>query len=500
MPRLYQISCSLIGRFPKHVSRFHVLTIRGLLLIVVVLFTFTCETAAQKITVSDPLSIRNDLGYEIIGRFRDRILLFRDRYDNYEVQAFDLQMRASWNHELEDLDKRGTKVIGVVAGKNDFSIIYSERKRGRFYLKIHKYDPGARMIDSLTIKVYSERIFSPPELDLIKSEDRNCIAVFNVAEKDQLEVTCFRIDQMKLLWDKTAIFESEFIDRNLRGMALSNTGAFFSISEYDNRKGKIESHRLQILRMSDGGDLIRQVPLPEVLTTDMKVIYDNVNKRLAGAGLWGEKNKERANGTFYFNTNFDSDTAVVLKKTAFDDQLISILRRKEVADDTRGIADADVSHLILREDGGLALIVERHYEVQRGTASSSRIMRDSRLIIDYYYDDVFLLGLSTDGTQQWQTVLHKKQYSQDDEGVFSSFFLFRQIDQLRFLFNDEIRYENTCSEYTISALGAFDRNSLINTEKQGLRLRFRDGLQISANECIIPSEYRGKLRLVTVKY
>jgi hypothetical protein len=473
---------------------------RRLLLLFPALFLFAGISSAQNVTISDPLTIRNDLGYEIVGRFRDRILLFRDRYDNYEVQAFDLQLHTSWNRELEDLDKRGTRVIGVIGGKNDFSIIYSERKRGRFYLKIHKYDPGARMIDSLTIKTYSESILNPPELDLIKSEDRNCIAIFNTAEKDQLGITCFKIDQMKLLWDKTASFESDFMDRNLRGMTLSNSGAFFALLEYDNRKAKIDAHRLQVLRISEGNDIIRICPLPEIFTTDVKMVYDNVNKKLSGAGLWGEKNKERANGAFYFSSNFDTDTTFTFQKTAFDDQLISILRRKEVAEDTKGISDADVSQLILRADGGLAMVVERHYEVQRGTSSSSRIMRDVRMIIDYYYDDVFILGFNPDGTMPWNTVLHKKQYSQDDEGIFSSYFLFREFDQLHFLFNDEIRYENTCSEYTISALGTFDRNSLLNTEKQALRLRFRDGLQISANECIIPSEYRSKLKLVAVKY
>ena len=73
-------------------------------------------------------------------------------------------------------------------------------------------------------------------------------------------------------------------------------------------------------------------------------------------------------------------------------------------------------------------------------------------------------------------------------------------DKLRFLFNDEIKYENTCSEYLLSPLGEFDRNSLLNTADQNLRLRFRDGLQLNERECLIPSEYRNKLRLVLLQY
>jgi hypothetical protein len=122
------------------------------------------------------------------------------------------------------------------------------------------------------------------------------------------------------------------------------------------------------------------------------------------------------------------------------------------------------------------------------------------VVVDFYYEDLFLVGVNPDGSVHWRTVLHKKQYSQDDDAIFSSFFLHRGTEQLRFLFNDEIKYENTCSEYNVSAVGRYDRNSLLNTLDQNLRLRFRDGVQISASECLIPSEFRNKLRLVLIRY
>jgi hypothetical protein len=122
------------------------------------------------------------------------------------------------------------------------------------------------------------------------------------------------------------------------------------------------------------------------------------------------------------------------------------------------------------------------------------------MIVDYYYDDLFLIAFQPDGKSDWKTVLHKKQYSQDDDGIFSSYYLFQRPDRLSFLFNDEIRYENTCSEYVVSPVGEFDRNSVLNTVGQGMRLRFRDALQLNTEECLIPSEFRNKLRLVLLRY
>lgn len=455
---------------------------------------------AQSITVSDPIQIRNDYGYEIIGRLKDRVLVFRDRYDNFEIQAFDQQLRMAWNKELEDLSRQNTRVLSVIPGKNDFSILYSQRIRGKHFLRIHKYDPAAVLIDTATIKIYGERTFSPPLLETCLSEDRNCVAVYNLGERDKIEVVCFKIDQMKLLWDKTALYEQTINDRSLAGVTVNNHGSFFITTEYDNKKPKIDQHRWHILKIEPEKEEVLKLSLAGFFTTDVKFAYDHSNQCLTAAGLWGEKTRERANGTFLVKTYQEDGSAATLKRTAFDDQLISVLRNKDVEGDSKGIDNADLAQLLLREDGGAALLVERHYEIQRGAGNPSRIMRDVRLVTDYYYEDVFMVSLSPEGNVDWSSVLHKKQYSQDDEAIFSSFFLMRSPKQLHFLFNDEIRYENTCSEYVVLPNGKFDRNSLLSTVNKGLRIRFRDGVQISANECLIPSENRSKLRLVSIQW
>ena len=84
--------------------------------------------------------------------------------------------------------------------------------------------------------------------------------------------------------------------------------------------------------------------------------------------------------------------------------------------------------------------------------------------------------------------------------MYSSYFLFRTPTSLRFLFNDEIKYENTVSEYVLNGNGDFERNSLLSTENLKLRLRFRDALQVNGNELIVPSERRNRLRLVKLEY
>jgi hypothetical protein len=471
---------------------------------VLLLFLFLSPPSSllfsQSMLVSEALTIRNDFGYELIGRLRDRVLLFRDKYDDFEVQAYDPQLRLSWTKEVEGIDRRGVQILEVIGGKNDFSILYKVRRRAHAVMRLHKYDPGANLIDSMIVKDYGERVFDPPSLQVVRSEDRNCFAVVNTANDKQLEVVCFRVDKMQVLWDKTVQLDDDYLAIRLQDMVVTNNGDFYLIGENNNRRNRLEDHEFEILQVGAATEKVIRVPAREFMTNASKFTYDNLHNRLVGAGLYADKTRDRANGTFLL-TVAGATATPMLRFEPFDEKFLAVLRRKDAEEANKGIDDATVRELILRQDGGVVLVAERYREIQRGAAAGRGFFREGmRMVVDFFYDDMFAVGMHPDGQIHWNTVLHKKQYSQDDEGTFSSFMLLRNADKVRFLFNDEIKYENTCSEYILSPVGSFDRNSLISTFGQNLRLRFRDGLQLSSNECLVPSEARSKLRLVLLRF
>jgi hypothetical protein len=354
----------------------------------------------------------------------------------------------------------------------------------------------------MIIKDYGERVFNMPVLDYVRSEDRNCIAIYNTADDNLWEITCFRLDKMQILWDKTVDRTDRQLESDDTHVALSNRGDFFLIADRNNKKSRLENHELRILNIqADQTERIETVLLRNALTTEAKFEYDNLHQTLVGAGLYADRTRERANGAFFVTLPTGNNTAQRFYAEPFDDRFLSIIKQKDVQDDTKGVADCTIRQLILRQDGGVLLVVERNHELQRGASSGRGFWRDgARVVVDFYFEDVFTVAFQPEGKVQWKTVLHKRQYSQDDEGTFSSYFLMRNADRLRFLFNDEIKFETTCSEYIMSPLGEYDRNSLFNTDGQNLRLRFRDAVQISSAECLIPSEYRNKLRLVLLRF
>ena len=465
-------------------------------------FLFSIYASAQMITVSEPLNIRNDLAYDIIGELKDRILLFRDKESEYEIQAFDDKMNMLWSKELT-FEKKKVKVIGLISSKEDFHLIYHYKKKGKLYLKLHHYDSAANLKDSITIKNFGMKLTSP-NLKLVISENKKKALLYFFEDQKDFEAYALDLEENTVLWQYRFSPSDWYIYKNFRDVLVNNQGTMYFILEKDNRNAKKKKHRFEIFEYSKQLTTIKktEIPIEEHLSYDVHFIYDNLNKRLVAAGLYSEDNRARTNGFYYLNIDLNHPESRTLQFNEFEKTFTLKLMDKKKETKVKAASEIDIQKLVLRRDGGVLLIGERNKQYERGSASNSKSYNNPRIggVVDYYYDNIFVISIHPSGKTHWQKVLHKKQYSQDDGAIYSSFFLLKTPRAIRFLFNDEIRNENTVSEYIVEGDGAFDRNSIFSTEAQEIQLRFRDGFQVAANEILVPSERRNKLRLVKLTY
>lgn len=119
---------------------------------------------------------------------------------------------------------------------------------------------------------------------------------------------------------------------------------------------------------------------------------------------------------------------------------------------------------------------------------------------DFYIEDIILTSLGPNNQLEWQKILQKKQYSYDDNAIFSSYFIHANPSRLHLLYNDEIKNENTISEYIVNPFGNVERRVMFNTAGSNIQLQLRNSLQVSANSTIMPSSRKGKLRLLKITY
>ncbi|MCB0613036.1 MAG: hypothetical protein KDC75_07005 [Phaeodactylibacter sp.] len=456
---------------------------------------------SQKVTVSEPIVLRSDIAYELIGDLGGNTLVFRDKGTSFEVVAFNPQMKEAWSKDIE-LDDRQPKVIGMVTGKADFTIIYQFRNKSHTIIKAHKYGPGANLIDSVSLADLGY-LFYNPGFEFIRSDDRSKALVYFLEKQEMIKAYSIDIVNLHLKWQSVLQPEEFNYYQNFQEILVDNDGNMTLILEKNNYRSKRENHHFEIHTYYGASAQLRKyvIPMSDKLTYDSYFTFDHLNNRLIAAGLYSDKNLGRADGYFYLTIPPEDHEQYQLTLKEFDEEFVGALLGKE-SDKTKGVAEVSIQEVVLRLDGGVLLICERNRTYERRSAGVNRGFYDvsGRFAIDYYYDEVFVISIHPSGETHWKTVLHKKQYSQDDDGMYSSYFLFKTPSSLRFLFNDEVKYENTVSEYVLKGNGQAERNSLLSTENLKLRLRFRDAIQVDANELIIPSERRNRLRLVRLNY
>ncbi|NNE29087.1 MAG: hypothetical protein HKN16_05600 [Saprospiraceae bacterium] len=464
----------------------------------------TLTTFAQRVTVSEEIPLRSDDGYSLLGKFKSHILVFRSESgDKFEVQSLDEKMRISWKKDIE-LDKKNPNLLDVISYNDHFYLFYTYRSKGNVFLKAAKFDAAANLRDSTTIKNLGSSWYAP-KFRVVSSEDRSRVVFYKVEKQSYFDLYSFDLSSMELRWENKIRPDRYLDQKDFEQAFVDNRGNFYFIQEKDNRKIRMDDHRVEIYSCNGPGEANRKntaLAIPDYLFYDIIWKYDNVNKQMTAGGMYSINNRSRANGYFMLSIDVWNDRDYFFQTTEFTDDFIAGIAGKGL-DEEKGISEIEVRDLVLRRDGGFMIFFERTKITERRLASGSGgyVGRNGTgFIVDHYYDDVIALSLNPDGSYFWHDVLHKKQYSQDDGAVYSSFFTLTTPSRIRLLFNDDIKSETTVSEYVVRADGQSDRNALLSTDDQELRLRFQDALQITSNEVIVPSEKRNRLKLVRVTY
>ena len=462
------------------------------------LLFFLFQGSAQAVLVSEGIQLKNESAYYLLGKMRDNYLLFRDRTTEFEVQGFNSRLEESWTKEIE-LDKRLPKVLHVEGYNDAFYVFYRFREKSETILKVHKYDGGANLRDSTIIRSLGN-LFYTPDIKWEQSEDRSKYLFYFFDRQRIFRAIAFDISEMKFLWDKSIEPDNFDYYRDFVQATIDNDGNGYLVLMKDNFRSRRNKHHYEVFQYDWKQDRITtsNISMMGRLTFDVFFRYDNLNKKLVAGGLFYEKNPTRAIGTFYLNIPTADPAARQLHFSLLSDEFVNNLEGEKGVG--KGVENAEIRDIILRTDSGIILVAEKTKLLERRSAGASRIYYDARFVVDYYYDELFVISIHPNGREHWATVLPKKQFSQDDGGIYSSFFLFKTPSKLRFIFNDEVKNENTVSEYVLGGTGTFDRNSVMSTSGLELRMRFRDALQINGNELLVPSERRNRLKLVRLNY
>ena len=454
---------------------------------------------------ADEINLHRAEMYGIIGKINERVQLYLLRDNKLFITAYDEKLHKLGERELE-LEKKGNpQLLDIVTLKNDFNAIFYYTKKGHKYLKINKYDVHGRLLDSATIHDFGR--VDLPKLDLLVAEDRQRFLVHGFSEAEKLIAVAGRLDSLKTIWNVQYFLKNWNPIDHFKQIVFNNRGSMYVIWEKENRLTNLDKHLFYVKRYGLEGEHLDTIRMAEGMNMDVKFAYDNQHQRLVGGGFYSKRWNGKIQGTYYINPA--QSPQIVLQP--FENEFIAqSLGKKET--DSKGIENLQVRDLFFRKDGGFLMLCEQSQDVMRYLAAGGFSTAGTssnypgfgaprpRAMSDHYYDDFYLFSFHPQGDLHWKKILHKKQYSHDDGGHFSSCFVLKTTSGLRLVYNDEIGHSTTVSEYVLKGDGTVERHSVMNTESLEILMRFRDAIQIGANELLVPSEMRGKARLVKIIY
>ena len=455
----------------------------------------------QEVFVSEDIGIRNDFGYEILtGWPEDQVMLFRDRLLKYDVEMYDSTLHLKWEKEI-DLQRGFTAIIGVVKLDTSFALLYSYRHEGRIFIAMDYFDSRAELLRQTTL-YQTARGLDLSSFKWAISEDNSRGVIFYKKGDKGLFIIPVNLKSPRMRSAIELTFEEQKWRKYFKGVAVTNAGDMAFAFDMPQRWYSMKERELAVYLINSEGEIeVIKIPPDEAKLLNTTLSVDNRKQRFVLAGTYGKDRKsEQATGFWVLKISVADTSRDEITFLPFSNNLVKKLTGNRVS---KGKGYLEVTDIVLRSDGGVVLFGEvrkkykRRPELTRNLDISGPGMRGW---IDYYYEDVVAMSVHPTSDKHWEEVLYKHQYSQDDEAIYSSFFIMKNPAILRLLYNDDVSGSQTVSEYLLSSEGVLDRKTLLNTTRQKLWLRWRDAYQTKYNELIVPSQGYNTLNLVKIRF
>lgn len=470
-------------------------------LFIVLVLTHNSPLNGQNIYLSDVFPSKLYDNVEIIGQQNGfNFFLNTSSGSSFTLLRTDDKLKHLQKLELK-LSERKSKILYTYINKDELFIFYTYRSRSEQCFKLNIYNTDLDFKDSINLACFENKLYNP-DIAVEPSEDKASMLVYFSESGDYYQFYAFDLNARKLKWVYKWDYKLEKTDNKVLTDILldNNTNAFLAFDE-QNKAFHDHSTNLTCAYLTETGMISKNYNDLPFLTFESSWIADNKNKRFILAGTYHLEKSNKAKGTLYCYTDFPAlEDSLHLHLASFSSEsLTPILGKHEHPEE--GIEDFEIASVLSTYDGGVVMVLERTKQNLRyvdGRYSSFGSI--GRNIVDYYFDDLLVVALKNDGSIDWTSTLPKKQFSQDDDGDYSSFFMMKQSNNLRFIFNDEIQNGNTISQYILSSDGKAERKSMFNTDFKKLKLMFRKGKQISTNACLIPCTYKNKVRYLKIEF
>jgi hypothetical protein len=460
-------------------------------IIVLLVFLKTFFVFSQQVLLSNEETFLSGDTRELLGKLGERILVFNQQGSlRYELEIYNDKLQLLKTRELL-FEKQKVDILAALPTGDQFILLYSLFHKLDKLNYIRKYNADGDLLDSMKISEEGN-VLDYGYYEPVQSKNEQFLLLARQTTYYSLEMALLDLKNFQVVWFEEKDFPDYMLERDLADISVRDNGEVYLVFEKNNfgwQKAKHFHHIFIIL--PDNKEMSNlKVPFNGRLTADFSLVFDQKNDKVIVAGLYAERSFEDAAGHFVYSLR----NGLLEKEIVYTPFSLKLLKSNQTSKRKikKELSDLHMVDVIVKNDGGLLILAEIRKELTRESARHR--------YTDYYYEDIFLICTRPDGSLFWNEQIRKYQLSYDDDAKYSSYFLFSTPSLVRLIFNDEIKNENTISEFAFSPLGIGKRKSLFSTDLHRLRLMFSKAIQVSPESFIVPSMADGKYRLVMVSY
>jgi hypothetical protein len=461
----------------------------------------------QTIQVSNAYKLPVKTGkFRVMGKNNDGIIVRLYGQEDV-IDVFDENLRLASTRSIDFknqtgllqylmLNKTGALLFYLQQDKR-YSVLFAQPVNSKF-IEIGK--PLA--VDT----IYDRRDMVASNLRFRQSVDQSSLMIyypyFNNSNIESVKFIC--IDRaLHQLYNKTIPFNRNEKELEDSKALIDNAGnSFLILKSFESNDG----NKYDVFRVDSTGDFsLFSISTNKAIFSEPYFDIDNRNGNLVMSAFYNDDKRAEdvANGFLYSTYNPSTGALIKTGLTPFSKEFITELTSRPPSGDKAKLYTFTIRKEVLRNDGGALIVAESFIKDTRETPVAVGFQQgfgNYRTSYVYQFNDIIAFSIDPKGQLQWHSVMRKKQASEDDNGVYSSFLTMNEKDKLRFLYLDDISTGGILNEYTLSSEGKSERKALLNQEDKEVMLLPKTGKQVAPNEVVIPSYVNGMLRLVRITY
>ena len=473
-------------------------------LILICLFlgsSFTLK--AQSALVSDHEKVDYTLShFELLGKQENRIFVLKYGQNKLQFRMYDQQLKFQSEKEFEVIG-RHVRIEGIHESARQIEIFVSSKRHGIRTIQQFKVING-EVSQTDYVHQFQTKNFEAEKITTVQSQSGGHTYILKT---DQSIGNGVNIDMLNTQSDQSqSIYWDEKNWEHIASEVTSNGRLIFLLE--DRSINQSDRSDYMLLGSAKGSLFNLNIGHPDTVLTELRLSIDEKNNALMVVGLYSQKNEKQMEGIYVSSYELSNMQLKYESYIPYSKQLIKELTGKDWnRNRPYTISNLKMRDAVLKRDGGIILSVERALATQSGIPYP--IVENNTLYdaiwqpetkTQFRYSTVMIFNLDHLGSLIWEQIIHKNQLSLDDDGVYSSFALLNEGNQLRYIFNETLGRQVRLHSFSLKGDGSANQEDIFNSDNREIILAPRYAKQIAKSEILIPSFTRQSFRLIKLNF